>query len=90
MPKAIHRSSHDHEVSEGGAHPKTNVCSPVNSQFGAGRDWIVDRWIRWTTIACVGLLALIAGTVSFTCIGWWSRVGSLAGSPRSHRSRSMG
>jgi Protein of unknown function (DUF2637) len=25
-------------VSEGGAHPKTNVCSPVNSQFGAGRD----------------------------------------------------
>jgi hypothetical protein len=21
----------------------------------------VDRWIRWTTIACVGLLALIAG-----------------------------
>jgi hypothetical protein len=24
-----------------------------------------DRWIRWTTIACVGLLALIAGTVSY-------------------------
>src|ERR1700730_16148804 len=23
------------------------------------------RWIRWTTIACVGLLALIAGTVSY-------------------------
>jgi hypothetical protein len=22
-----------------------------------------DRWIRWTTIGCVGLLALIAGTV---------------------------
>jgi Protein of unknown function (DUF2637) len=24
-----------------------------------------DRWIRWTTIACVALLALIAGTVSY-------------------------
>jgi hypothetical protein len=24
-----------------------------------------DRWIRWTTIVCVGLLALIAGTVSY-------------------------
>ena len=24
-----------------------------------------DRWIRWTTIGCVGLLALIAGTVSY-------------------------
>jgi hypothetical protein len=24
-----------------------------------------DRWIRWTTIACVGLRALIAGTVSY-------------------------
>lgn len=24
-----------------------------------------DRWIRRTTIACVGLLALIAGTVSY-------------------------
>jgi hypothetical protein len=24
-----------------------------------------DRWIRGTTIACVGLLALIAGTVSY-------------------------
>jgi hypothetical protein len=24
-----------------------------------------DRWIRWTTIACVGLLALIAGTASY-------------------------
>jgi hypothetical protein len=24
-----------------------------------------DRWIRWTTTACVGLLALIAGTVSY-------------------------
>ena len=23
-----------------------------------------DRWIRWTTIGCVALLALIAGTVS--------------------------
>ena len=24
-----------------------------------------DRWIRCTTIGCVGLLALIAGTVSY-------------------------
>jgi hypothetical protein len=24
-----------------------------------------DRWIRWITISCVGLLALIAGTVSY-------------------------
>lgn len=24
-----------------------------------------DRWIRWTTIGCVGLLAAIAGTVSY-------------------------
>ena len=26
---------------------------------------LADRWIRRTTIACVGLLALIAGTVSY-------------------------
>jgi len=25
----------------------------------------VDRWIRRTTIGCVGMLALIAGTVSY-------------------------
>src|SRR5882724_1685546 len=24
-----------------------------------------DRWIRWTTTVCVGLLAIIAGTVSY-------------------------
>jgi hypothetical protein len=24
-----------------------------------------DRWIRWTTIGCIALLALIAGTVSY-------------------------
>src|SRR5579859_3614713 len=24
-----------------------------------------DRWIRWTTIGCVGMLVLIAGTVSY-------------------------
>jgi hypothetical protein len=24
-----------------------------------------DRWIKWTTIGCVALLALIAGTVSY-------------------------
>jgi hypothetical protein len=27
--------------------------------------WSADRWIRWTTPGCVGLLALIAGTVSY-------------------------
>src|SRR5215469_16111398 len=26
------------DVSEGGAHPKTNACSPVNSQLGAGHE----------------------------------------------------
>lgn len=25
----------------------------------------LDRWIRWTTTGCAGLLALIAGTVSY-------------------------
>jgi hypothetical protein len=25
----------------------------------------VDRWIKWTTIGCVALLALIAGAVSY-------------------------
>ena len=24
-----------------------------------------DRWIRWTTTGCVGLLALIAGRLSY-------------------------
>ena len=24
-----------------------------------------DRWIRWTTVGCVAMLALIAGTVSY-------------------------
>jgi hypothetical protein len=28
-----------------------------------------DRWIRWTTTGCVGLLALIAGTVSYLQVG---------------------
>ena len=37
-----------------------------------------DRWIRWTTIGCVALLALIAGTVSYLHmhLGWWSCTGS--------------
>jgi hypothetical protein len=46
-------------------HPKTNACSPVNSQLGAGHEPGGDRWIRWTTTGCVALLALIAGTVSY-------------------------
>jgi hypothetical protein len=43
-----------------------------------------DRWIRWTTIGCVALLALIAGTVSYLHmhLGWWSCTGSQAGLPR--------
>ena len=31
----------------------------------AGREPAGDRWIRWTTNGCVGLLALIAGSVSY-------------------------
>jgi len=27
--------------------------------------WPTDWWIRWTTTGCVGLIALIAGTVSY-------------------------
>jgi hypothetical protein len=26
---------------------------------------VADRWIRWTTVGCVGLPALIAWTVSY-------------------------
>jgi len=44
-------------------YPKTNAFSLVNSQLGAGSAAGADRWIRWTTIGCVALLALIAGTV---------------------------
>ena len=42
-----------------------------------------DRWIRWTTIGCVALLALIAGTVSYLHmhLGCWSCTGSQAGLP---------
>ncbi len=29
-----------------------------------------DGWIRWTTIVCVALLALIAGTVSYLHVHW--------------------
>jgi len=41
-----------------------------------------DRWIQWTTIGCVWLLALIAGTVSYLHMhalvaGMGSRAGSL-------------
>src|SRR5215831_11661586 len=41
-----------------------------------------DRWIRWTTIASVGLLALIAGTVSYlhmhTLVAWHGQPGWVA------------
>jgi len=50
-------------VSEGGWHPNPNACSLVNSQLGAGSDRGRGPWIRWTTIGCVALLALIARTV---------------------------
>jgi Protein of unknown function (DUF2637) len=33
--------------------------------WGARSERGGDRWIRWTTIGCVALLALIAGTVSY-------------------------
>ena len=42
-----------------------------------------DRWIRWTTIVCVALLALIAGTASYLHMHLLvARTGSLAGLPR--------
>ena len=42
-----------------------------------------DGWIRWTTTACVALLALIAGSVlAFIRTFWWSHTGSQAGSRR--------
>jgi Protein of unknown function (DUF2637) len=52
-------------VSEGVLHPKTNGCLRVFSQLGMGHEPGPDRWIRWTTTGRVGLLALIAGTVSY-------------------------
>jgi hypothetical protein len=50
-----------------------------------------DRWIRRTTIGCVGVLALIAG-LSPTCIGTcsWSCTVSRAGSRHSRPYRWMG
>jgi hypothetical protein len=50
----------------GGANaPQTNTCLPVNSQLGAGREPGRDPGIRWMTVGCVALLALIADTVSY-------------------------
>ena len=46
-------------------HPNPNACSLVNSQLGVGHDRPPDQWIRWTTIGCVGLLALNAGMASY-------------------------
>jgi hypothetical protein len=52
-------------VSEGGLHPNPNVCWLVFSQLRAVMSGGAGRWIRWTTTGCVGLLALIAGAVSY-------------------------
>jgi len=45
-------------------HPNPNACCLESSQLGAGHEPAGERWIRGTTTGCVGLLALIAGTVS--------------------------
>ena len=70
-------------VSEGYVHPKTNGCSPVNSQLGAGHDrrlGPVDP-VDNDRMRCSA--ALIAGTVSdlHMRLGWWSCTGSQAGLP---------
>jgi Protein of unknown function (DUF2637) len=40
------------------------------------------RWIRWTTSGCVGLLALIAGTISYlhmhALVAWRGQPGWVA------------
>ena len=46
-------------------HLKTNGWLRVFSQLGRVMSPGADPWIRWTTTGCVGLLALIAGTVSY-------------------------
>src|SRR5215470_5697986 len=52
-------------VSEDQVHPKTNACSPVNSQLAARHEPAGGPVDPGTTTGCVGLLALIAGTVSY-------------------------
>jgi hypothetical protein len=53
-------------VSEGGLAAYVHACTHwrVGSR-GIAVSAGADRWIRWTTIGCVALLALIAGTVSY-------------------------
>jgi Protein of unknown function (DUF2637) len=46
-------------------HRKANVSFWMSSRSEGRGDRAVDRWIRRTTIGCVGMLALIAGTVSY-------------------------
>ena len=46
----------------GRAPMRTDGCFRTSGRMVSGE---LDRWIRGTTIGCVGLLALIAGTVSY-------------------------
>jgi hypothetical protein len=50
-----------------GASRQVPTClrSQVSWSAGAAVTERADGWIRWTTIGCVALLALIAGTVSY-------------------------
>lgn len=43
----------------------TPVCCPRISRWERGMTGRADEWIRRTTIGCVAVLALIAGTVSY-------------------------
>jgi hypothetical protein len=53
-------------ASEGRVHIKANGCCRVRSSWlESWRDRAGGPMIRWTTIACVTMLALIAGTVSY-------------------------
>jgi hypothetical protein len=44
---------------------RTCLRSRVSWSSGSSGDQTADRWIRRTTIGCVAVLALIAGTVSY-------------------------
>jgi len=54
-------------VSEEGVEPfaYSGMLSADFSRWWLGMTGRADRWIRRTTIGCVGMLALIAGTVSY-------------------------
>jgi hypothetical protein len=51
-------------VRKAGRRARTYLPSRVNWSSGGSGDR-ADGWIRWTTIGCVALLALTAGTVSY-------------------------